>query len=43
MGVLTWSPLASGFLTGKYRKGGAIDLSSGRAALTPTASTRRPR
>ncbi|MEV7215801.1 aldo/keto reductase [Kitasatospora cineracea] len=35
MGVLTWSPLASGFLTGRYRKGGAIDLGSGRPALTP--------
>ncbi|NUW33031.1 aldo/keto reductase [Nonomuraea sp. SMC257] len=35
MGVLTWSPLASGFLTGKYRKGRAADLSTGRAALTP--------
>ncbi|MEV7119389.1 aldo/keto reductase [Kitasatospora griseola] len=35
MGVLTWSPLASGFLTGRYRKGGTIDLSSGRAALHP--------
>ncbi|MGC0423285.1 aldo/keto reductase [Embleya sp. AB8] len=35
MGVLTWSPLASGFLTGKYRKGGPIDLTSGRAALVP--------
>ncbi|MDV9189952.1 aldo/keto reductase [Streptomyces sp. SR27] len=35
MGVLTWSPLASGFLTGKYRKGRPIDLGSGRAALTP--------
>ncbi|MFE5591035.1 aldo/keto reductase [Streptomyces sp. NPDC056549] len=35
MGVLTWSPLASGFLTGRYRKGQAIDLTSGRAALTP--------
>ncbi|MEU9337831.1 aldo/keto reductase [Streptomyces sp. NPDC048290] len=35
MGVLTWSPLASGFLTGKYRKGGAIDLGTGRAALNP--------
>lgn len=35
MGVLTWSPLASGFLTGKYRKGGAIDLTSGRAKLSP--------
>ncbi|MER5307108.1 aldo/keto reductase [Streptomyces sp. NPDC002773] len=35
MGVLTWSPLASGFLTGKYRKGQPIDLTSGRPALTP--------
>ncbi|MFC5802328.1 aldo/keto reductase [Streptomyces formicae] len=35
MGVLTWAPLASGFLTGKYRKGGPIDLTTGRAALTP--------
>jgi aryl-alcohol dehydrogenase-like predicted oxidoreductase len=35
MGVLTWSPLASGFLTGRYRKGRAVDLSSGRAALMP--------
>lgn len=35
MGVLTWSPLASGFLSGKFRKGLAVDLSTGRAALTP--------
>lgn len=35
MGVLTWSPLASGFLTGKHRRGESIDLSAGRAALTP--------
>jgi aryl-alcohol dehydrogenase-like predicted oxidoreductase len=35
MGVLTWSPLASGFLSGKYRKGQAIDLTTGRASLTP--------
>ncbi|MFF5229494.1 aldo/keto reductase [Dactylosporangium sp. NPDC000521] len=35
MGVLTWSPLASGFLTGRYRKGDPIDLSTGRAALNP--------
>lgn len=35
MGVLTWSPLASGFLTGRYRKGRPTDLSTGRAALTP--------
>ncbi|MDG4858918.1 aldo/keto reductase [Streptomyces sp. T-3] len=35
MGVLTWSPLASGFLSGKVRQGRAVDLTSGRAALTP--------
>ncbi|MCT4357218.1 aldo/keto reductase [Streptomyces sp. Je 1-79] len=35
MGVLTWSPLASGFLGGKYRKGRPVDLSGGRPALTP--------
>ncbi|MFI7696867.1 aldo/keto reductase [Nonomuraea sp. NPDC049655] len=35
MGVLTWSPLASGFLSGRYRKNGDIDLTTGRAALTP--------
>ncbi|MET8828982.1 aldo/keto reductase [Streptomyces sp. NPDC004610] len=35
MGVLTWSPLAFGFLTGKYRKGGVIDLTTGRPALNP--------
>jgi aryl-alcohol dehydrogenase-like predicted oxidoreductase len=35
MGVLIWSPLAFGFLTGRYRKGQPIDLSSGRPALSP--------
>jgi aryl-alcohol dehydrogenase-like predicted oxidoreductase len=35
MGVLVWSPLASGFLSGRYRRGEAVDMSSGRAALTP--------
>lgn len=35
MGVLTWSPLAWGFLSGKYRKGQPVDLTSGRAALAP--------
>jgi aryl-alcohol dehydrogenase-like predicted oxidoreductase len=35
MGVLTWSPLAGGFLSGIYRKGRPIDLSTGRAALQP--------
>ncbi|MFC9972074.1 aldo/keto reductase [Spirillospora sp. NPDC127200] len=35
MGVLTWGPLASGFLTGRYRKDRPIDLTTGRAALNP--------
>lgn len=35
MGALTWSPLASGFLTGRYRKGQALDLSTGRPTLNP--------
>ncbi|MGW6917419.1 aldo/keto reductase [Kitasatospora sp. NPDC054939] len=35
MGALTWSPLASGFLTGRYRKDRPIDLGSGRPALFP--------
>ncbi|TMR92004.1 aldo/keto reductase [Nonomuraea basaltis] len=35
MGVLTWSPLASGFLSGRFRKGKPADLSTGRPALTP--------
>ncbi|MGH3740294.1 MAG: aldo/keto reductase, partial [Micromonosporaceae bacterium] len=33
MGVLTWSPLAFGFLTGKYRRGRSVGLSSGRPVL----------
>jgi aryl-alcohol dehydrogenase-like predicted oxidoreductase len=35
MGVLVWSPLAFGFLSGKYRKNQPVDLSAGRAALRP--------
>ncbi|MGN9844479.1 aldo/keto reductase [Nonomuraea sp. H19] len=35
MGVLTWSPLASGFLSGRVRKGRPVDLSTGRARITP--------
>lgn len=35
MGVLTWSPLASGFLSGKVRRDQPVDLTTGRAALTP--------
>ncbi len=33
MGVLTWSPLAWGFLSGRYRKDRPVDYSSGRPAL----------
>jgi aryl-alcohol dehydrogenase-like predicted oxidoreductase len=33
MGVLTWSPLAWGFLTGKYRKGRPADLTTGRPTI----------
>jgi aryl-alcohol dehydrogenase-like predicted oxidoreductase len=33
MGVLTWSPLGFGFLSGKFRKDGPVDLSSGRPLL----------
>jgi aryl-alcohol dehydrogenase-like predicted oxidoreductase len=33
MGVLTWSPLAGGFLSGRYRQGQRPDLTAGRAAL----------
>jgi aryl-alcohol dehydrogenase-like predicted oxidoreductase len=35
MGVLVWSPLASGFLSGKVRSGQQVDFTKGRAALTP--------
>src|SRR5208283_2922559 len=35
MGVITWSPLAGGWLTGRYRKGVDIDMSSGRASRIP--------
>ncbi|GAA4730928.1 aldo/keto reductase [Phytohabitans rumicis] len=35
MGVLTWSPLASGFLSGAIRKDRPVDLTTGRARLTP--------
>jgi aryl-alcohol dehydrogenase-like predicted oxidoreductase len=35
MGVLVWSPLAFGFLSGRYRKNQPVDLSTGRAALRP--------
>ena len=35
MGVLVWSPLAFGFLTGRYRKGRSVDLSTGRPSVRP--------
>jgi aryl-alcohol dehydrogenase-like predicted oxidoreductase len=35
MGVIAWSPLGGGWLSGKYRRGAEIDLSSGRAARMP--------
>jgi len=35
MGVLTWSPLAAGFLSGRFRQGQPIDMSSGRPAVQP--------
>lgn len=35
MGVLTWSPLAFGFLTGRYRQGAIPAALEGRAALRP--------
>ncbi|WP_407552211.1 aldo/keto reductase [Streptomyces sp. Pv4-95] len=36
MGVLTWSPLAFGFLSGQYRLGQDIDLTKGRPAAVPS-------
>ncbi|MFI9388169.1 aldo/keto reductase [Kutzneria sp. NPDC052558] len=36
MGVLTFAPLASGFLSGRYRRDRPVDLTTGRAALTPS-------
>ena len=35
MGVIPWSPLGGGWLTGKYRQGQDIDLTSGRAGRMP--------
>jgi aryl-alcohol dehydrogenase-like predicted oxidoreductase len=35
MGVLTWSPLAGGFLSGAYRQGRPVDLTRGRPGLQP--------
>jgi aryl-alcohol dehydrogenase-like predicted oxidoreductase len=36
MGVLTWSPLAWGFLSGRYRKGQPVDFGRGRPAIDPS-------
>ncbi len=35
MGVIAWSPLAGGWLTGKYRKAEDIDLTRGRPGRLP--------
>lgn len=35
MGVIVWSPLASGWLTGKFRAGGDVDMTSNRAQRLP--------
>ena len=35
MGVLTWSPLAAGWLSGKYQKERATDMTTARARLVP--------
>src|SRR5512133_598908 len=35
-GVITWSPLAWGFLSGRYRKGKPVDLNTGRPTIDPT-------
>jgi len=36
MGVLTWSPLGWGFLTGRIRRNAPVDLTTGRARHDPT-------
>jgi len=35
LGVLTWSPLAWGLLSGRYRQGRDVDFTRGRPALAP--------
>jgi aryl-alcohol dehydrogenase-like predicted oxidoreductase len=35
MGVIVWSPLAGGWLTGRYRKDADIDMTTGRARRLP--------
>jgi aryl-alcohol dehydrogenase-like predicted oxidoreductase len=35
MGVIAWSPLAGGWLTGRYRKDTGVDMTTGRARRLP--------
>ncbi|MHB1987636.1 MAG: aldo/keto reductase [Acidimicrobiales bacterium] len=35
MGAIVWSPLGGGWLTGRYRKGREVDMTSGRARRIP--------
>jgi aryl-alcohol dehydrogenase-like predicted oxidoreductase len=35
MGVIAWSPLGGGWLTGRYRRGKDIDMTKGRASRLP--------
>jgi aryl-alcohol dehydrogenase-like predicted oxidoreductase len=35
MGVIVWSPLGGGWLTGRYRRGTEIDMTTGRASRLP--------
>jgi aryl-alcohol dehydrogenase-like predicted oxidoreductase len=35
IGVISWSPLGGGWLTGRYRRGVEIDMSTGRASRIP--------
>ena len=35
MGVIVWSPLGGGWLTGRYRRGTEIDMTRGRASRLP--------
>ena len=37
MGVIPWSPLAGGWLSGRYRRNGEVDLTSRRAAMIPAS------
>ena len=39
MGVIPWSPLAGGWLTGRYRKGADIPVSRRARADTRSATT----